>query len=397
MGRPRTTRLVLIGIIPLFLFLSLSARITAGENPGALKLVVSLEQPVIAEPSPARVALHLLNGGQVPVWIYRRAQPPRSGFPLPTEEGVATPSTGGATVTVQLEPAGSAASQKIRTPGHGRILRFVGMPKPRLMSIAPGDDYEEKDTLQLAPARGEDDQPIWGRYRLVVTYRASYSNGEEIQRILDVKLWQGELTSAPLDIELRPASAHARGSVKGSVIAPDGRTIPNALVSLSDEQGHLMNQTSTDMDGRFSFTQLLPGIYWLTVRRRHVTEDTTVFLHVELTAAQPAATPQIVMLPPETYDPQKVLHKPVLFRVDDSAGQPLSDVELEVIWSNGPVLDNVKGRTGADGIAVLNLIPGRNFVTLKRHGCPKQDERADVAPGQEGIDGFKMVLDCAKK
>jgi hypothetical protein len=74
----------------------------------------------------------------------------------------------------------------------------------------------------------------------------------------------------------------------------------------------------------------------------------------------------------------------------------LERVGLEITWSNGPVLENVKGETGSDGAVALELIPGRNFVTLKRRRCPKQEERADVAAG-EGIDGFEFTLECAKK
>jgi hypothetical protein len=60
------------------------------------------------------------------------------------------------------------------------------------------------------------------------------------------------------------------------------------------------------------------------------------------------------------------------------------------------VVDDVKTSTDDDGMAVMELLPGRNFVTLKRHGCHEQQERADVAPG-EGVDGFKVVSDCPKK
>jgi hypothetical protein len=86
----------------------------------------------------------------------------------------------------------------------------------------------------------------------------------------------------------------------------------------------------------------------------------------------------------------------VLFRVTDPAGRPLGKVSLEVIWSSGTVLDNVKGETLEDGTVALELIPGRNFATLRRRGCPKQDQRVDVTPGG-GIDGFKLILECAKK
>ena len=397
MGRPRTTQLALIGIALLFLSLFLPPRVSAADNPGALKLIVSLEQPVIAAPPPVRASLHLLNAGQTPVWIYRRARPPATGPELPEEEGGTPPTRGGAMVTVHLEPAEAAAAKQSAIPGRGRILTWTGLPHPKLVKVGPGDDFEEKVTLQLSPALREGDQPIWGRYRLSVVYHASYSNGQDLERILSLTLWQGEVTSNPVDIELQPPGAEARGSVAGTVVTPDTRTIPDALVSLSDEQEHLVNQVQTDLDGRFSFPHLPLGLYWITVRRPYITEDTTVFQHVELSAAQPEAAAQIVMLPPETYEPQKVLHKPVLFRVEDSAGRPMGNVEIEAVWSNGPIMDNVKGKTGDDGIAVLNLIPGRNYVTLKRHGCPKQDERSDVAPGAEGIDGFKMVFSCAKK
>ncbi len=397
MGRPRTAQLALIGIVPLFFSFLPTGRFSAAECASALKLVLSLEQPVIVEPLPARASLHLLNGRQAPVWLYRRARPPATGPELPEEEGGTPPTRGGATVTVHLEPTDPAAVKQVVSPGRGRILTWTGLPHPKLIKVGPSDDFEEKATLQLSPALREGDQPIWGRYRLIVVYHASYTNGPDLERILGLTLWQGEVTSNPVDVELRPPGADTRGSVSGTIVTPDTRTIPDALVSLSDEQEHLVNQVQTDLDGRFSFPHLPLGLYWITVRRAYVTEDTTTFQHVELSAAQPEAAVQIVMLPPETYEPQKVLHKPVLFRVEDNSGRPLSNVEIEAVWSNGPIMDNVKGKTGDDGIAVLNLIPGRNYVTLKRHGCPKQDERSDVAPGAEGIDGFKMVFDCAKK
>ncbi len=397
MGRSRTAQLALTGLVLLALVVIRSGGAIAAEEPGPLKLVVSLEQPVITEPLPAWASLHLLNSGQTPLWLYRRARPPATTQEIPEEESQTPTSRGGSTVTVHLEPTDAAAAKQIVSPGRGRILTWIGLPHPKLARFGPNDDFEEKAALQLSPALGEGDQPIWGRYRMTVVYQASYSNGQDLDRILGLTLWQGEVTSNPVDIELRPPSADARGSIAGSVVAPDMRTIPGALVSLSDDQEHLLNQVQTDLDGRFSFPHLPLGLYWVTVRRPYVPEDTTTFQHVDLSAAQPEAAAQIVMLAPETYEPQKVLHKPVLFRVEDSTGRPLSNVELEAVWSNGPIMDEVKGRTGEDGLAVLNLIPGRNYVTLKRRGCPKEDQRSDVAPGLDGIDGFKMVYDCAKK
>jgi len=79
-----------------------------------------------------------------------------------------------------------------------------------------------------------------------------------------------------------------------------------------------------------------------------------------------------------------------------SEGRPAGKVLLEVVWSSGTVLDNVKGETADDGIAALELLPGRNYVTLKQRGCPNQDARVDVAQG-DGIDDSALTLDCSRK
>jgi hypothetical protein len=132
------------------------------------------------------------------------------------------------------------------------------------------------------------------------------------------------------------------------------------------------------------------------VRRPDFDEDTVVFRHLDVTAAEPAATIEFILLPPEIYEADRVLHKPVLFLVTDSAGRPLEKVSLEFTWSNGTILDNVRAETPGDGTVAVELLPGRNFVTLKRRGCPKEEHRADVATGG-GVDGFKLVFECAKK
>jgi hypothetical protein len=369
---------------------------TDGPNRGPLKLLMSIEQPAISDPSPARVTLLLHNTGKEPLWLYRRARAPRPRVERLDEENRAPQTSGGSTLTVKLDPADVTIPQALFKAAHGAALETVGLPRPKLVRLGPGEDYEEKTTLRLAPALDQAQKPIWGRYRFSVAYQASYSNSEELQRNLGVPLWLGEVTSDPVEVELRPAPGTALGSVAGSVITADGQPVAAARVSLSDEEERLWDQELTDSEGRFSFTHLPLGLYWVTARREGVTEDTAVFRHVELTTAQPAGAAQLVMLPPEIYEARKVLHKPVIFFVTDSAGRPLGKIALEITWSNGPLLDNVKSETGEDGFAAGELIPGRNFVTLKRRGCPKQEGRADVAGG-DGIDGFKLVFECGKR
>jgi hypothetical protein len=380
------------------------AQIRGQSQAGPLKLLISIEQPTITAPLPARLTLNLHNAGNQTLWLFRKVRAPRAAAPRIEEENQAPETSGGSTLVVKLEPAEAKQSESEATPARGTVLESVGLPKPKLVRLGPGDDYEEKVTLHLEPARsgtnpsadgpGSEGNPVWGRYHLSVLYRASFSSAEEIQRNFGTTLWQGEVASNTIDIDFLSPSAD--GSVAGSVILADSTPIMDACVSLSDQNERLIDQTHTDAEGRFSFTHLPRRLYWVTARRERATEDVATFQHVELTAAQPAGTLQLVMLPAEIFDPQKILHKPVLFLITDSAGRPLDKVQLEITFSNGPVLDNVKAETGGEGLAAVELIPGRNFVTLKRRKCPKQEERADVATG-EGVDDFKFVFGCSKE
>ncbi len=377
-----TSRLTNLFSVVFFLVAPCQTKSAPDANP--LKLLISVEQQSITSPFPARVTLHLHNSGREPLWLYRRAR-------SQTQEG--------SSLKVQLEPTGILQGQEISTPGQGTALESVGLPRPKLVRLDAGEDYEEKPAIRLEPAvagPGGESKPIWGRYRLSVVYRAGYSNGEEMARILGVVTWRGEVTSNTIEVELLPAGAAAQGSVAGTVIGSDGVPLRDVLVSLSDQEERLLDQSLTGAEGRFSFPHLPLALYWLTARIANSTTDTVVFRHIELTPDQPAGAMELVMLPQEVYEAKGMLHKPVLFRITDSAGAPLDKVMLEVTWSNGPVLDNVRVEVLDDGTAALELIPGRNFVTLKRRGCPKEEQRVDVAAG-DGIDGFKLALECGRK
>jgi hypothetical protein len=235
---------------------------------------------------------------------------------------------------------------------------------------------------------------LWGRYRLSVIYRARYSNGPALERILGVKLWQGEVTSNSVAIELQPPSG--QGSVSGTVTRPEGSGIRDALASLSDAEEHLVGQTLTDTEGRYEFEDVPLGLYWVTVRRTDIPQDTTVFRHIELTESAPDSSLDFMISPPEIYESEKILHKPVLLRVTDPKGAPLAKVRCDIVWTSGRVIENVKGETADDGLVNFELLAGPNFLTLRKHGCPKQDHRLVVSPG-DGIEGFKLQLDCEKE
>ena len=376
------------------------AQAGVASNDEGLRLLLSVEQQAITAPFPARLTLHIHNARRQAVWLYRHA---RSKAVISRIEAAETTvsedaprqgnqSKGGSTLEFELHPDDQ---QQVATAARAEVLQSAGMAHPRLVRVAPGEDYEEKAVVHLSPAflGTSEDRPVWGRYRLSATWRTTYSNADDINRVLGVSVWQGEITSNTIELQLLPPPASVHGTVTGSVVAADGHFLSGMLVTLSDEQQRSVDQVTTDAQARFSFTHLPAGLYWATARRDITAVDTTAFQHVELTAAQPTAELHLVMLPAEIYEPKHMLHKPVLFRITNETGEPGAGVALEVTWSSGTVLDNVRGETSEDGTIALALIPGRNFVTLKRRHCPKQEERADVAEGN-GIDGFKFALGC---
>ena len=387
MGRSGTSKSRSIWVVLLPFCLAPTVCRAAGENQNPLKLLISIEQQSIIAPFPARVTLHLHNAGQESVWLYRRARTrPQAGEVV-----------NGTTLAVHLEPAGVVGSRPVRTAAVGRILESVGLPVPKLVKLASGEDYEEKAVMHLEPARAGEEgngQPLWGRYRIAVTYGASYANAEEISRSVAVRPWQGEVNSNTIEIELLPPTG--QGSLSGRVINAAGESLMEARVSLSDEQEKLVAQVVTGFEGRFLFAHWPAGFYWVTSRLDQAAYDTAVFRHVELTPADPAAKLDLVYIPPDVVNGPQMLHKPVLFRVFDEAGRPSGEVALGISFMNGTVMEDKKLKVADDGTIATELIPGLNYVTLKRRGCASQALRLEVTPG-DGIDAFKLVTDCASR
>jgi len=233
--------------------------------------------------------------------------------------------------------------------------------------------------------------PVWGRYRLVVVYSTQYSNSVVMARETGAILWQGETTSDPIEIELQPPAGE--GVVFGTIQGAQSQNLPDVVVTLSGEDEWPIDQMVTEGDGRYAFDQLPPGKYWVTARRSGFNQDTAVFRHIVLTATESTGTLDLLMQPPDNYEARHFLHKPVLFFVTDGQDHGLANAAYEIVWSSGRVIDTVKGVTDDSGRAAVELIPGRNFVTLRRKGCKKQEHRMDVESGG-GVDGFKLAMEC---
>ncbi len=366
-----------------------------------LKLLISVQQQNITAPNPVRATLHFHNSGQQTMWLYspvRSELPAIQSYALPASIGGqnSEPTYIGSTLKVQLEPIASAGSGKAQEEGRGFALSPDGLPFPRLIRLAPGDDYSERVTIHVAPAQTQSDgnHAGWGQYRFSVIYSAHYPNAEILARDIHANLWQGQVSSNSVTLNLQPSTAH--GSIAGTVAGPVGRPLTGALVTLSDNNENDLDQVYSDVDGRFSFTDLPSGRYWLTVREPGSDHDTSVFRDVDVNPAGSPAKAAIMLLPVEADKPDRILHKPVLFHVVDTKGHPLAKVKLAILKTTDEIIQNVKVVTGQDGFVATDLIPGLNLVTLQMHGCKrKEDRQADVARGP-GVDGFEYVYECAK-
>ena len=56
---------------------------------------------------------------------------------------------------VRLQPADAPAAQAVISPAEVTTLEYVQMPKPRLVKLTAGGDYEETSIVRLQPARAE--------------------------------------------------------------------------------------------------------------------------------------------------------------------------------------------------------------------------------------------------
>jgi Carboxypeptidase regulatory-like domain len=365
-----------------------------------LKLLVSVQQQSIVAPNPVRATLHFHNSGTQAFWLYHpvlsEIPGDRLGLISPQPEGRRPGETyGGSLLEIHVAPQNAPAGDAAESAGSGFAMAPDALPYPRLVRLAPGEDYEEKVSIHVEPAgakTGAGNQPIWGPYKFSVGYSADYSNAESLARNINANLWHGQATSNIVNLELRPPSA--QGSIEGSAVDSLGRPYGEALVTLSDDDENALNQLFADDQGRFSFAHLSPGRYWLTVRAPGADHDTSVFRHVEAGTAGAPATADIMMLPVEPDKPDRLLHKPVLYHIVDNQGHPLANTRIAILYSGENLVENVKAQTGDDGFAAASLIPGTIYVTLQTAGCKKEDRRADVVPGP-GVDGFKFAYDCA--
>lgn len=380
-----------LSIVPVFVVFS-AARVgfAAQAAPAeSLSVTISTSQAVVSEPLPLRLTLRFHNPGPHTLWLYRPAGPAGEGGG----------SSGGSTLSIHLDPVSPGpigAAGAVSVPAVGAAFRVPGFPHPQLMPLAPGADAEENAVIRIAPAKiGRTDAPLWGKYQLILAYGAHYPNGDELRQSVGVDIWSGSTSTNALTFTLQPANPSNAGMISGNVINRKGLTLEGILVSLTDDNQRLDMQSVTGPDGGFRFEHLPYGRYWVTVRDLEADEDTSFFEHADVSSAAPDAGMKLMMLNQQVYEAKRLLHKPVLFRVENGAGSPQAGAQLKILWSNGPMIENLKSETNENGVAVVNLLPGSNYITITRRHCPKVDQVANIAAG-EGIDGASITFNCER-
>ncbi len=363
---------------------------------GPLRLILSVNTQTVTEPLPIRITLHLHNSGAQAIWLYR---PVRDA----AEAGEDFDKTrGGSTLITRLSPSDLPAGAVVNLAAIGKAMKPAGLPHPKLVKLDPGGDFEETLAVRLLPAllRGPSGSsgnlPFWGSYQFSVIYGAGYPNGDDLRRDVGVTPWEGAVTSNAIEISLAAPPASNHGRISGSVVNEQSGFVGDALISLSAEDGHLLNQMVTNSSGRFSFSSLPLGTYWVTVREEGSTRAGGMYEHATLTADQPEASLKLLFIHEDSSDAKKLLHKPVLFRVTDSSGKPVDGALLDDTWSDGPVLEDLKGRTDSNGVVVMDVLPGSNYLSIKKKGCRNKDVRSEVSQ-DIGVDGFQLNFDCERK
>ncbi len=388
--RPHRHKRVAAATLVCLVWLAISSAYASGaqDQPAQpLQLIVSSATATVTEPLPVRLTLHFHNSASQAIWLYKPARDATTISQTPLGR-----SPGGSTLVVDASPEGEPNA----STADCTLLQGANLPQPQLVSLPPGGDVVETIPVHISPgtAKGTGGStPIWGPYQLSVRYSASYSNGDAISQELGVNVWQGSVTSNSVRLQLEPAPPENRGWITGEILSRRQQQAWGVLVTLSDWSEHVLSQKVTGTDGGFTFGHLPFGRYWVTIRRLGENQQTGLFEHADISDAQPGATLKLILLDTEDYRARELLHKPVLLRVTDSEGRPLSDTELAILWTSGTVMQNLKIRTGEDGLAETGLIPGSNYITLRHRGCRKTDQAIDV-PSGSGIAGFNLTMPC---
>jgi len=200
-------------------------------------------------------------------------------------------------------------------------------------------------------------------------------------------------------------------SIRGTVSAANGDTIPGVRVVLEEKTRSESVETKTNYDGRFSFSGLKAGTY--VVRAKHkgfpdaathpmelsAGESKEVDLVLESKPVYHPLPPGPVTSTPSVAQAGAPQNRPAIFikgTVRDFAGAPIPD--SVVTLEEKKRAESLEAKTGKDGtFSFLAMKAGTYVVRVKRIGFRGAfTEAMDLSPGQSKKINFvlKVVTDA---
>jgi hypothetical protein len=154
-------------------------------------------------------------------------------------------------------------------------------------------------------------------------------------------------------------------SIQGIVSDPSGAVVPNASVTLTNTNTHVVQTTNSDGGGNFRFVSLAPGPYKVTVMQTGFTQAEIL---VELLTGQVSNVPVVLTLASKSSAVSVTARAPVLDTADSRNELTLEEAALANLPMQGRnLITLVTAAPGVTGLGtVAALTPGAavdNFST----------------------------------
>ncbi len=163
------------------------------------------------------------------------------------------------------------------------------------------------------------------------------------------------------------------GSISGTVTDQDGDPLDDATVELYDDNDNLLDDTTTDSNGDYSFSGVGAGDYTVRAIKDGYYEDT---VDVTVSAADPDQDNKDLELELITYEIEGTV-------IDKDTGDPIAGATVEVYDENGDLVDS--DTTPQSGhFSIDDLLPGTYTVVIKADGYKTFEQ--DVIITDENVD-----------
>ncbi|HYW44970.1 MAG TPA: TonB-dependent receptor [Bryobacteraceae bacterium] len=196
------------------------------------------------------------------------------------------------------------------------------------------------------------------------------------------------------------------GGVRGSVMDPGGAAITNAKVSLADEASGVSRSTLSNSEGAYSFSQVVPATYAITVEspgfkrfeRKHVIVATQDFVALDLTLEVGAVnesvqvTAEVPLIEASNASQGQVLDRQQLVDLPNLGRNPfmMSKLAQNVVPVGDPHYNRMEDQSGSSQISIAGgPVRGNNYLL---DGIPITDaaNRAIIIPTLEAVQEVKV-------